>query len=194
MTCASPPWVHRLPRGHFPTQCVFRCGCCRNYRTRCFCVSNHLHLSPQLSFLHILYKCMEDRLTEVSRRVSRLLLSWHHFHFILWVFPKCFHFPQNTWTHRMNLWWPEGKVAGERDSLGLWGGHVHTAIFKVDDQQGPAVQHGVLCSMLCGSLDGRGVWGRMDTYICMAEYLCRPPETFTALLIGYTPIQNKEDF
>ena len=34
----------------------------------------------------------------------------------------------------------------------------------------------------------------MDTYICMAEYLCRPPETFTALLIGYTPIQNKEDF
>jgi len=136
MTCASPPWVHRLPRGHFPTQCVFRCGCCRNYRTRCFCVSNHLHLSPQLSFLHILYKCMEDRLTEVSRRVSRLLLSWHHFHFILWVFPKCFHFPQNTWTHRMNLWWPEGKVAGERDSLGLWGGHVHTAIFKVDNQQG----------------------------------------------------------
>ena len=24
-----------------------------------------------------------------------------------------------------------------------------------------------LCSMLCGSLDGRGVWGRMDTCICM---------------------------
>ena len=26
--------------------------------------------------------------------------------------------------------------------------------------------------MLCGSLDGRGVWGKMDTYICMAESLC----------------------
>ena len=38
-----------------------------------------------------------------------------------------------------------------------------------------------------------GVWGRMDTCICMAEYLCRPPETITALLIGCTPIQNKED-
>ena len=24
-------------------------------------------------------------------------------------------------------------------------------------------------SMLCGSLDKRGVWGRMDTCICMAE-------------------------
>ena len=29
----------------------------------------------------------------------------------------------------------------------------------------------LLCSMLCGSLDGRGVWGWMDTCICMAETL-----------------------
>ena len=27
-----------------------------------------------------------------------------------------------------------------------------------------------LCSMLCGSLDERGVWGRMDTCICMAGF------------------------
>ena len=32
----------------------------------------------------------------------------------------------------------------------------------------------------------------MDTCICMAESLCCPPETITALLIGYTPIQNKK--
>ena len=44
--------------------------------------------------------------------------------------------------------------------------------------------------MLCGSLDGRGVWGRMDTCICMAESLCCPPETITTLLIGYTPIYH----
>ena len=48
-----------------------------------------------------------------------------------------------------------------------------------------------LCSMLCGGPDGRGVLGRMDTCICMAESLCCPPETTTILLIGYTPIQNK---
>ena len=30
--------------------------------------------------------------------------------------------------------------------------------------------------MLCGSLDGRGVWGRMD-YMYMAEALCWTPET-----------------
>ena len=45
---------------------------------------------------------------------------------------------------------------------------------------------------LCGSLDRRGVWERMDTCLCMAESLCCPPETITALLIGYTPIYNKK--
>ena len=45
--------------------------------------------------------------------------------------------------------------------------------------------------MLCSSLDGRGVWGRMDTCICMAESLCCPPETIITLLIGYTRISEK---
>ena len=35
-------------------------------------------------------------------------------------------------------------------------------------------------------------WGRMDTCIFMAESLHCLPETVTALLIGYTPIQNKK--
>ena len=47
------------------------------------------------------------------------------------------------------------------------------------------------CSMLCSSLDGRGLWGRMDTCISMAKSLCPSPETITTLLTGYTPIQNK---
>ena len=44
--------------------------------------------------------------------------------------------------------------------------------------------------MLCGSLIGRGVWGRMDMCICMAESLSCSPEIITTLLIGCTPIQN----
>ena len=48
-----------------------------------------------------------------------------------------------------------------------------------------------LCSMLCGSMDGRGVWERIDACISMAESLRCAPETITTLLIGYTPIQNK---
>ena len=47
-----------------------------------------------------------------------------------------------------------------------------------------------LCSMLCATLDGREVWGRMDTYICMAESLHSSPEAITTLLICYTQIQN----
>ena len=39
----------------------------------------------------------------------------------------------------------------------------------MDNQQGPTVQHWELYSMLCGSLDGRGVWGRMDTSTYMGE-------------------------
>ena len=34
------------------------------------------------------------------------------------------------------------------------------------------------------------VWGRMDTCICISEFLRCSPGTTTILLIGYTPIQN----
>ena len=47
-------------------------------------------------------------------------------------------------------------------------------------------------AMLCVSLDGTPVWGRMDTCICLAESLHCSPETTTTLLVGYTPIQNKK--
>ena len=40
---------------------------------------------------------------------------------------------------------------------GVWDGRVHTAIFQMDDQQGPTVYHRELCSMLYSSLNGRGV-------------------------------------
>ena len=77
------------------------------------------------------------------------------------------------------------------DSYGIWNEQVHSSLFKMDNQQGPTVQHREFCSMLCGSLDGKRVWGRMDTRICMAESLYRPSETITTLLIRYTPMQNK---
>ena len=39
---------------------------------------------------------------------------------------------------------------------------------------------------------GGGVCGRMDTCVCMAEFLGCSLETITTLLVGYTPIQNKK--
>ena len=50
------------------------------------------------------------------------------------------------------------------------------------------VWHRELCSMLCGSLDGRGLWRGTGTCTRMAEFLCSSPETITTLLINYTPI------
>ena len=47
-------------------------------------------------------------------------------------------------------------------------------------------------SVLRGSLGGRGVWGRVDTRICVAESLPCSPETVTTLLISCTPIQSKK--
>ena len=64
----------------------------------------------------------------------------------------------------------------------------------MDNQQGPTTQHMELCSGICGSLDGRGVWGGMDTCVCMTESLHCSPETFTMLLIGYTPTYTHKLF
>ena len=34
-----------------------------------------------------------------------------------------------------------------RDSWGVWDGHVHTAIFKMDNQQGPTIAQGTLLNV-----------------------------------------------
>ena len=54
------------------------------------------------------------------------------------------------------------------------------------------IEHGELCLMLWCSLDRTGIWGRMDTCICMAECLHCSPKTVTTLLIRYTIAQNKK--
>ena len=68
----------------------------------------------------------------------------------------------------------------------------NTAVFNMENQQEPAGKHRGFCSVSCGSLDGRGVWGRKDTWICVAQSLRCLLETTTALLIVYNPKQNKK--
>ena len=48
-----------------------------------------------------------------------------------------------------------------------------------------------LCLMLWGSLDERGVWGRMDPCACMAESLFCPPEMKPSLHCQSTILQYK---
>ena len=50
------------------------------------------------------------------------------------------------------------------------------------NQQGPTEEHMDLCSVLHGSRDGRGAWGRMDTRIGVAESLCWPPWNYHSIL------------
>ena len=60
-----------------------------------------------------------------------------------------------------------GKDGG-RDGQGVRDGHGHTAVFNMENQQGPALQHRELCSILCNNLtvprgkdggrDSQGAW------------------------------------
>ena len=84
----------------------------------------------------------------------------------------------------MSLCGQKGPAGTVRD---FGEGHGHTAIFKMANQLRPAGQHMELCSMFA-SPDGREVWRRMDTCICMAEFHHCSPEPITTLLIGYTPM------
>ena len=69
--------------------------------------------------------------------------------------------------------------------------YVHTATFKMDDQQGPAAAQGAL--LKAGWQPGwAGVWGRMGARRCVAGSLYRPPETITALATGNAPTQSKK--
>ena len=68
---------------------------------------------------------------------------------------------------------------------------MHTNTFKMDKNKD--LLYSIWNSVyLCGSLDRRGICGRMDTYICIAETLHQLPETTTILLISCTPIQNNK--
>lgn len=52
-------------------------------------------------------------------------------------------------------------------------------------------EHMELCSGPCGSLDRRGVAGRMDTWVSMVESLCCSPETTTVLVNLLATLQYK---
>ena len=57
-----------------------------------------------------------------------------------------------------------------RDGQGVWGGHVHTAIFKMDTQQGPTV-HGTLLSVMWQpGLGGESGGERIPVYAWLGPF------------------------
>ena len=77
-----------------------------------------------------------------------------------------------------------GKDGG-KGCQGVWDQHAHTAIFKMNNQQVLPIEHRERCSMLCGRLDGRKVWKRMNTCVYTAETLCCSSKTIASLLVSY---------
>ena len=69
----------------------------------------------------------------------------------------------------MNLWLPEGRD-------GVWESHIHVAVFKMDNQQGPTVSCMEPCLGLCDSLDEREVWGRMCIWLSPFAVHLKPPQ------------------
>ena len=63
--------------------------------------------------------------------------------------------------------------------------HVHGAIFKVGNQQRPAVQHKELCSVLRGSLEGRGLGERVHAHVGLSPFTVRLKLSQHCLLTGY---------
>ena len=77
-------------------------------------------------------------------------------------------FTKQKETHRLS----EFMVVGGGGIVRDCGKVMYTLIYLKWITNKTIVWHLELCSMLCASLDGRGVWGRMDTRIRMAESLC----------------------
>ena len=82
---------------------------------------------------------------------------------------------------RTNLWLPKGEC-GINQELGMnthTHTHTHTTIYKIDNQEGPTVQHRELYSVFCDNLYEKRILKRLS--IRITESLCCTPETNTTL-------------
>ena len=72
-----------------------------------------------------------------------------------------------------------GRRIGEEREFGI---DMYTLLYLKWITRKGLLLHRDLCSILGGSLGGRGIWGRMETCICMAESLHCSPEAITTSL------------
>ena len=85
-------------------------------------------------------------------------------------------FTKQKQTHKLRErtygYWSGGEGwGGGRENQGVWDRHVLTAIFKMDNQQGPTVQHRDLCSMLCAVWMGGEFGGEwIHVYVWLSHF------------------------
>ena len=83
----------------------------------------------------------------------------------------------------VNLWFPEEKQ-WEEEIVRKFGMDRYTLLYLERLNNKDLLYSTGNSAHLWGSLDGRGVWESRDTCVCIAQFLCCPPETTTTLLIG----------
>ena len=73
----------------------------------------------------------------------------------------------------------KGGVEGWREgTVREFGIGMYTLLYLKQINNKDLLEHMELCSMSCGSLDGRGTWRGMDPCLCMAESLRGSPENY----------------
>ena len=80
---------------------------------------------------------------------------------------------------------------GRREKQGLWDGPVHTAVFKMDNQQGPTVQQGNSAQCYVAAWIDEELGGEW-IHVHYGEVSLLSTCTVITLLISHTPIQNKK--
>lgn len=93
----------------------------------------------------------------------------------------------DTQTSRTKLTVAGGEERG-KGRWGVWYEHVHRALFKLGDQQGPTAPLRELCSVpawVGGEFDGEGI----RVYVWLSPFAVHLVQH--CLLIGYTPIKIK---
>ena len=63
-------------------------------------------------------------------------------------------FTKQKETHKQTYGYQRGNTGG-KDKLGVWDQQIHTTIYKIDNQEGPTVQHRDLYSIYCNNLYGK---------------------------------------
>ena len=76
-------------------------------------------------------------------------------------------------TLKTNLWLPKGKCGRVQIKT--------LCMYKINNQQGPTVQHRELYSMFCNNLHGKRIYKIRNMCICIIKSRCCTPETNTAL-------------
>ena len=168
-------WLERIHAAQCWLQCYLPksrhgsnlsvCGQINRQKKAYYIQQNYCPLKRIISFAATWMDLEIIILSEISQTKTNII--WNNLGKHKWTYW------QNT--DPKNILTVTSKVGGE-DRLGIWAQHVHTAIFKTENQQGPNVGW-ELCSTLCNNLMEKELKQNRYTYLHNRITLLYIPET-----------------